>query len=209
MPELSLDEGAPDFGPVEFQDSVVGRLEITAGAAVEAMPRFVRCYFGVIDGRAGRNDLPPDRFDDGCVVDAFEDSAQTTNAILSLSLPRGTKAVLTIIKKVYGQRGSGRHEGALYRGLDVATKQLVPQALTLLRREGLLTRAGQGDHVVWLPTKSSDARRRALGILASPTTSADSIVSESRAITYLTHTRWLVQSDASWLGMSADVCSCQ
>lgn len=179
VPELALEEGTPLFGPVEFQDSVIGRLEIGPGATADVMPRFVRCYFGLVDGRAGHDDLPPDRFND-CTVEAFEDSAQTTNAILSLSLPRGSKAVLTILKKVYAQRGSGRREGALYRGLDVATQQLVPQALALLRREGLLVRAGQGEQIVWLPTKSSDARRRALSILASPTGSTDVVILESR-----------------------------
>lgn len=181
LPELTLEERDSNFGPVEFQDSVIGRLEIGPGTMSNAMPRFVRCYFGAIDGRTGSSDLPEDRFID-FTVDAFEDSAQTTNAILLLSLPRGAKAVLTIIKKVYAQRGSGRREGALFRGLDVATQQLVPQALALLRREGLLTRAGQGEQIIWLPTKSSDARRRALGILASPTTSTDAVMRGSREI---------------------------
>jgi len=181
VPELTLEDRGSPFGPVEFQDSVIGRLEIETGTAPTAMPRFVRCYFGMIDGRTGPQDLPADLFHE-CTIDAFEDSARTTNAILSLSLPRGAKAVLTIIKKVYAQRGSGRREGALYRGLDVATQQLVPQALALLRREGLLTKAGQGEQIVWLPTKSSDARRRALGILASPTTSNDAVMLASREI---------------------------
>jgi hypothetical protein len=74
---------------------------------------------------------------------------------------------------------SGRRDAALYRGLDVATQQLVPQALALLRREGLLVRAGQGEQVVWLPTKSSEARRRALSILAAPSTSTDPVMLES------------------------------
>ncbi len=179
VPELSIEEDAPSIGPVEFQDAVIGRLEIGAGAPEQAIPRFVRCYFGVIDGRAGYDDLPRGAFEEP-TVDAFDDSAQTTNAILSLSLPRGTKAVLTIIKKVYAQRGAGRKEGALYRGLDMATQQLVPDALALLQREGLLIAGGRPGQPVWLPTKSSEARRRALGILASPTGSTDPILSASR-----------------------------
>lgn len=179
-PELAFEPEDPDFGSIEFQDSVVGRLEIAPGTNTDCIPRFVRCHFGVIEGPAGSRDLPSDRFPDA-TVDSFEDSAQTTNAILSLELPRGTKAVLTILKKLYRQRGTGRRENALYRGLDVATQQLVPQALALLRREELIVRSGLGEQI-WLPTRSSEARRRALGILAAPTTSSDPLLKASKEI---------------------------
>lgn len=177
VPELSLDGAG--LGHVELQDAVIGRFELHESAA--EYPRFVRCYFGLIDGRAGAGDLPKDRFID-CTFEAFDDSAQTTNAILSLPLARGTKAVLTILKKVYAQRGSGRRENALYRGLDAATQQLIPEALTLLRAEGLLARSGQGDQVVWLPVKTAGARRRALGALASPSGSADKVIKLSQEL---------------------------
>ncbi len=179
MPELIIDKASPDFSRVQLQDSIVGRLDLSSDVEAAGLPRFFRCYFGLEEGRTGVKDLPEATFIE-CIADAFENPAQTTNAILALSLPLGTKVILTILKKLYAQRGSGRKESALYRGLDVRAQQLVQEALNLLRREGFVAKSRQGDQIVWLPTKSSDARRRAFSILAAPSTSQDVLVVESR-----------------------------
>jgi hypothetical protein len=180
VPELPLEHTA-DYGQIEFQDSVIGRLELTADVPHCHLPRFVRCHFGVIEGFTGHSDLPSGNFFDAS-VDAFENPAQTTNAILSLSLPLGTRVLLTVLKKLYAQRGSGRRETALFRGLDARAQQLVPPVIALLRREGFVTKTTQSGQTVWLPTKSSDARRRALSILASPSSSSEALLVQSREL---------------------------
>src|SRR5207245_1995834 len=101
-------------------------------------------------------------------------------AILSLSLPLGTRVLLTALKKLYAQSGSGRRESAFIKGLDLRAQQLVPDALALLRKRGFVTRTQQRGQIVWLPTKSSDIRTRALALLASPHLSSDALVVESR-----------------------------
>ncbi|MGH8103555.1 MAG: hypothetical protein ACREJQ_03435, partial [bacterium] len=127
----------------------------------------------------GIRDLPDGRFHD-CNADAFENPAKTTNDILALQLPLGTRVILTILKKIYAQRGRGRRESAIYRGLDTRAQQLVPDALALLKKEGFVTKSKQGMHDIWLPTKSADARSRALKMLATPNTSEDPVLKQSR-----------------------------
>jgi hypothetical protein len=178
IPQLEIEGSSGECQNVELQDCIVGRLELGVDVGPSRLPSFVRCYFGAVEGRTGMRDLPKQFLD--CVVDSFEDSAQTTDAILALSLPMGTKVLLTVLKKLYAQRGSGRKESALIRGLDHRAAQLVPEVLNMLRREGLVTRARQGDQTVWLPTKSSEKRRRAMSMLAGPSASKDSLVTESR-----------------------------
>ena len=73
-------------------------------------------------------------------------------------------------------------ETAFSKGLDSRAQQLVPSALGLLRKRGFGTRSKQGDHIVWLPTKSSSVRKRALSMLASPHASSDPLMTESQNI---------------------------
>jgi hypothetical protein len=181
VPELSFDDLTNDLRSIQFQDCILGQIELPPELETERIPRFLRCHFGVVEGRTGPRDMPAEVFRD-CTFDIFENPAQTTNAILALGLPTGTKVVLTILRKLYAQRGSGRRESALHRGLDARANELVPQALGLLRRHGFATRSRQADQVVWLRSKPSEYRRRALSILAAPTTSADPLLTESRDI---------------------------
>jgi hypothetical protein len=179
FPEILLDGLSGDFSHVHLQDCIVGQLELPADLPEERLPEFFRCYFGIVDGRTGTEDMPPRVFRE-CTIDEFDNPAQTTRAILLLGLPLGTRVVLTMLKKLYAQRGSGRRESAFFRGLDARGKELVPAALGLMRKHGFTIKCRQGDQVIWLPSKPSDLRRRALSILAAPSASRDQLVAESR-----------------------------
>ena len=179
LPELYLEDCDVDLSCVELQDCVVGTLRLSAGCPHEHLPRFLRCHFGFVEGRTGMRDLPCGRFTE-CSVDEFEGVASTTHGIMELTLPLGFRVLLTILKKLYAQKGAGRKESAFFRGLDQHARELVTPALGLLRRERFASRARVGDDVVWLPTKSGDVRRRALTILAGPSTTRDPLIDQSR-----------------------------
>jgi len=182
VPELRFDEPACDLHMVEFQDCVVGELAIAPDFPADTnLARFVRCHFGRVEGRTGERDLPRSRFV-SCHFDSFEQAAHTTNAIMSLPLPLGTKVMLTILKKLYAQSGSGRKESALYRGLDSRAQSVVPPVLALLRREGFASRSTRGADHVWLPTRTGESRRRALSMLAAPNASNDPLITQSHSI---------------------------
>jgi hypothetical protein len=160
----------------------VGELEIDAAFPAEThLPRFVRCHFGTVAGRTGERDLPQERFEE-CGYDAFEEAARTTNAIMNLPLPLGTKVMLTVLRKLYAQGGSGRKESALFRGLDNRAQALVPSVLALLRRENLVAKSTRGAQSIWIPTRSPDARKRALSMLAAPNASTDRALTLSKSL---------------------------
>lgn len=180
IPEIHFESKSANFSSVRFQECIFRRLDLPSGTEMVRLPSFLECHFGVVEGCAGMDDLPNAFVD--CTVDEFEYSAQNTQSILDLSLPLGAKVVLTILRKIYVQSGSGRKESALFRGLDAHAQELVPDALDLLRNEHFIARGRQKDDVVWLPTKLSDARRRALSMLAAPTKSKDPIMIRSRGL---------------------------
>ncbi|MGB5106556.1 MAG: NACHT domain-containing protein [Candidatus Zixiibacteriota bacterium] len=181
LEELRVDSPELDLAPIEFQDSVIGILEIGFDVGAERLPNFLRCYLARVEGRTGERDMPVGKFPD-TTFGEFENKAETTNAILALTLPLSTKVMLTILKKIYVQSGRGRRESALFRGLEPRAQQLVQPVLALLRKEELVVKTKQGDDIVWLPTRTGDARRRALRILSSPTLSQDSALVQSREI---------------------------
>jgi hypothetical protein len=181
MDSLPLDEFDCDLSLIELQDSVVSTLELGPEAPAQLLPLFRRCHFGIIRGRTGPRDLPAGRFID-CTFGDFENAADTTKAILNLPLPMSTKVLLTILKKLFAQAGSGRRESALVRGLDVRARELVPEVLDLLRRSGFASRSRQGAVTVWLPTRTSGIRRRALAMLGSPSSSPDPLLEASKKL---------------------------
>jgi hypothetical protein len=181
IPELWLSEESSDTSNIEFQDCIVANLEMDYRVNADSIPTFRGCYFTIVEGRTGEKDLPPSKFIE-CVFDEFEDAAQTTNALLDLSLPLGTKVMLTILKKLYAQSGKGRRESALFRGLDNRAQQLVPDVIGLLKREGFIHRAHLGNQIIWFPTKGDELKRRALRILSAPNAVSDPLLSASSAL---------------------------
>ena len=94
-----------------------------------------------------------------CDVEQFDATARTTKGILGLaSLSPEQRVALTILKKLYAQRGTGRKESALFRGLDAKHRDVVPAVLDALRAERLAASAKQGSTVIWLPTKGHGLR---------------------------------------------------
>ncbi len=175
-------EGSADLHGVEFQDSVFGRLEISADASERSIPMFRRCHFALVAGRTSERDLPDGRFAD-CDYEEFELDASTTRALLSLPLPVSCRVLLTVLKKIYVQKGAGRKEGALSRGLDANARAVVAEVLALLRREGFLVRTRQGTDTVWLPSKDPEKRRRALAMLAAPLSACDGLLDQAKELT--------------------------
>jgi hypothetical protein len=179
--EILVEDEVCSMGTIEFQDTVVGRLELSSGAPAGNIPTFRRCHFAKIDGRTGERDLPSDRFIE-CTYDEFEHTSRTTRAILALHLPLTTKVMLTILKKLFAQSGSGRRESALYRGLDARAQEVVPGVLSLIKRHEFVVKTRQGTITVWLPAKTPGIRKRALSILATPNISKDPLIEASKQL---------------------------
>ena len=179
LPGIYLDENSPRFSDLEFQDCMFQSLEVDHKLDPAKLPVFLRCYFGEVEGRMGPDDLPSEVFKD-CVFDCFAESAQTTSKILNSTLDMGTKVLLTILKKVYFQRGSGRRESALYRGLDHAARRVVPDVIDLLAREGLILKSKANDGTLWLPVRAQSVRVQR--ILVAPNRTVDPLLSKSAMI---------------------------
>lgn len=113
IPFLEFDENSPDCSSLVFQDCYFSKLDLDRSAISSQLPHFRNCYVGELEGRLSENDLPEEIFDEECVIDRFVGSDKTTKSLMDLDLPVGTRVMLTILKKLYRQSGSGRKEKAL------------------------------------------------------------------------------------------------
>lgn len=161
------------IAPVSFENCVITNLAIDGDVPDASLPKFHSCAIETIDGRVSRIDLPKGVFDKDCEIRNFA-VARTNSEIFELEASIGVKVLLTVLKKLYLQKGRGRRSSALYRGLDHSVRRLVPDVLQLLEREGLAIQVKSHDQIIWLPSRSDTQRVRR--ILAAPTALSDRLL---------------------------------
>jgi hypothetical protein len=177
---LALTAGCQDVSRVTFADCLIGQLELDAALNAEKLPRFRGCWFVEVLGRVGIADLPPGAFDQNCEFEEFLDQPKSTSDYLDLHLTEGVKVLLTVLKKLFVQRGRGRKENALFRGLDHRARRLVPDVLSIVQSMGVATKSAMSGEPIWLPKRSESKRIRA--ILAAPNQVDDELLERCREL---------------------------
>ncbi len=177
IPSVELYQGIKDCSKLYFHDCYFSKMEIDPDVETAHLPRFSACYIDEVEGRSSRKDLPQGgAFDDACVFGKFSQAPETTNAIGAMDLPLGGRVLLTVLKKIYLQSGSGRKENALHRGLDHHARRLVSPILRLLQTEEIVSPYKRGglDMTIWIPDRAKMTR---VGkIITSPHTCGDSLL---------------------------------
>lgn len=174
--EIAISSAMEDMSLLTFVGCIFQTVYIDFDVKWDKAPRFRDCIFGEIEGRMRREDLPTDVFDSECEFEFFSHYASTTNEILNLDIPEGVKVLLTILKKLFVQKGRARQESALLRGLDHRSRRLVPEVLAAVEQEGLATRLTSTDNILWKPERSETSR--AFSMLSLHATAADPLVSK-------------------------------
>lgn len=155
----------PVYEVVRFRDCVIEHLDVSGLDEASAVPHFQQALIGLLDGVSAMPPWLTGRFA-SCEIDRFSVATQTTAGIMQLGLDRESRIALTILKKVFGQRGSARKEGALSRGLALGDRPLVPKVLDELVSQGWLARSSAGNTVLYVGVR--ERRREALRALESP-----------------------------------------
>jgi len=153
---------ASELSSLSFTGCIVEILDLTEHDGSSELPMFQGCMFGTVLGVGGTQALNMTRFAD-CEFEQFDAQAQTTSGLLAISgLSPLQRVALTILKKLYAQRGTGRKENALHRGLDDRYRQLVPEALERLEAQGLAIRTKAGKETIFLPARGQGVRVRSI-----------------------------------------------
>ncbi|QYF96790.1 NACHT domain-containing NTPase [Microbacterium sp. PAMC21962] len=155
----------PIYGASTIRDSVIERLDVGGLDETSAVPYFQQDLVGLLDGASILPKWLEPRFSD-CEIDRFSIATQTTAGIMQLGIDRDSRIALSILKKVFGQRGSARKEGALSRGLGLAERPFVPKVIEELVSQGWLQKSSSGNNVLYVGVK--ERRKDALHALESP-----------------------------------------
>jgi hypothetical protein len=182
IPWLALERGMSDCSHLRFRSCFFSYVALDPEIRPEFLPRFEGCYIEELEGRSSHKDLPSGVFDDTCEFSKFLDAASTTDAIVAMDLPLGARVLLTVLKKIYLQSGSGRKENALHRGLDHHARRLVAPVLRLLQTEGLVSKYRRGgvDMSIWVPDRVHTARVGKM--VASPRTCNEPLIHKASAL---------------------------
>lgn len=172
IPTLTI-EPTLNLSHVRFECTCINHLEVPPDLNPNLTPKFIDCIVSLVEGRTSQEDLPAGMFDSKCTIESFAQEADTNAAILSLNLPAPTKVLLTVLRKLYLQRGTGRKASALSRGLDQKSREHLSKVMQLVKTEGLATSTTLNRSEVFLPAQSQ--RARVMRILESPTESKDPI----------------------------------
>lgn len=171
-------EGEADLDSVTFRGCLINTLDLTEFDGSHTLPIFMNCMFEDVLGSGSPEALPKDHFVN-CVFEAFDPSSKTTRGILAMpGLSNRQKVLLTILKKVYLQAGSGRRENGLLRGLDSKQKLLVPDTVSALVGQGLLVKGKSGTNVIYTSVRGNAPRVRRL--LEAGLSSSDPLLSGAK-----------------------------
>ena len=132
---------------------------------------FRKCMIDRVEGVAASRELPA--MFDNCEIVEF-DNTQTNTAIMRSDLPPSVKVLLTIIRKLFLQRGSGRVEAALYRGLEERYTSHVEPILQHLDSSGIIFSHPSPRGIIWHGNRAE--RTRMLRILEKPSKSDDMLL---------------------------------
>ena len=174
IPTLDFGDGRSDLSKLCFRDCFFSRLVLDREINPIVIPLFRECYIDELEGRLSQDELPANKFDEKCSIENYTETAETISTVLTLDLPLAVRVCLTILKKLYEQRGSGRKENALHRGLDHHMRRLVPDVLHVFQSEGLATPDRSKGMTIWRPDRAS--RSRVARMIAAPTTEQDTVL---------------------------------
>lgn len=150
---------------VLFDECLFDRVDFSQVDNSTTLPTFNECLIGHADGIAAL----PNHFSESLAtstIEHFAPSAQTTAGILQMNVDKESQIALTVLRKIFGQSGSARKEGALSRGLPLASRPLVPAVLDELVSQGWLFRATSGNTMLYVGTK--EMRKEAGRVLDNP-----------------------------------------
>ena len=133
--------------------------------------KFVRCQIVRLEGFSSLPELS--EVFDLCEVEEFDDRL-TNAAIVRSELQDTLKVLLVIIRKLFLQRGRGRIESALPRGLNERLQVYVNPVRDLLVSEGIVFSHTTNRGTIWHGNRSF--RARMLKILEHPTNPEEPLI---------------------------------
>lgn len=155
----------PVIAATTLQDCLIERLDVSSIEDGSPMPQLQSCLVSYLSGVSAVPAWLASNFVK-TEVEHFDLASRTTAGILQLKIDRDSRVALTVLKKIFSQRGSARKEGALSRGIDLQDRGVVPSVLAELVSQGWISKEGTGKNTLYVGIR--ERRRDALQALETP-----------------------------------------
>lgn len=172
-----------DFSKIKFESCTIENLDIGHVSNFSEASRsisFLDCVINRVEGAVSYSDLPNGLFYGSTSVETFSAFAATNDAVMQTNLPDNLKVLLTILRKLFMQRGNGRQYSALTRGLPVYLKRYVAPITDQVKAYGFAQDVYLDRRTVLIPNRSRTAD--AFSIINGPSASEHPLVVKVREI---------------------------
>ncbi|MBV1691752.1 NACHT domain-containing protein [Novosphingobium sp. G106] len=172
-----------NFSSLTFKSCVFSRVEMGRDSSKleeENYPTFLDCVIDTLEGVVSRQDLPSDVLRGDTTVERYAAFAGTNNAILESTLPPAVKVLLTVLRKLFLQRGSGRQYSALNRGLPASASKYVEDIVSLIKSHNFAEEIHLDRRKIIIPNRGRSST--ALSIINGPNTSTDALLIAARSL---------------------------
>ena len=130
-----------------FYDCLIETMDVLDLDPESSFPTLSGCLIDNVYGWANIPSTYRSKFVNSTEISVFVGGAENTSSLLDLRIQDRSKIALTILHKVYVQRGSGRRYSALVRGLPPAIRSEAKALVAQLVNDGwliLLSNRGEG-----------------------------------------------------------------
>lgn len=109
-----------DLSEIVLMQCIIGTVELSRSSITDEVRNslhFHDCMIDRLEGAISVIDVPAGVLTGTTSVETYAASSATNDAVMNSTLPDPVKVLLTVLRKLFMQRGTGRQYGALKRGI--------------------------------------------------------------------------------------------
>ncbi|MEL7272992.1 MAG: hypothetical protein AAGK33_06095 [Pseudomonadota bacterium] len=160
--ELSFDDGVDKtYCKISITDSIIKKLQLPDAVSMKYLPPIVSSIIVNAHGDVAFDSLPKEKFE-STDFENYEFSTERNSTILSAGLPLKTKALLTVLQKLFLQPGSARLEQAFTSGVPSEVRIHISEILPLLVRHDFAYPTRVRRKKIWRPRRDKTHRVRSM-----------------------------------------------
>ncbi len=174
-------ESGLDFSAITFSQCIIRTIELGRSMITtdpQRYPNFHDCVIECIEGAVSKNDIPDGVLSGSTSVENYAAFTPTNDAVLRSALADPVKVLLTILRKLFMQRGTGRQYSALRRGLPNSLVKYVDPIIAHIKTEAFAQDIFLDRRTILIPYRSRSAD--ALAIINGPNMSVDPLMEKVR-----------------------------
>lgn len=156
----TLHLGLIELQNIEFVNCIFGSLIFDACKVKDTSAVSLRgCYASMATGLTSKDALP--EWAAGTTIEETQ-SASNASRIKASNLPASQKLFLSIIQKIFFQRGGGRKESSLYKGGfgEQYDRKIIDQILSILVNDGYIEKSKDNSVFIYNPKREFTPKMR-------------------------------------------------